>query len=75
MPQRGIAGAIAPPIRALEADLPDSFIIMICTDGVRARARSDLRFGPIVSAEALANELLTAWGREVDDATVVVASR
>lgn len=75
MPQRGIAGAVAPLIREREADLPDSFILMMCTDGLRSRARSDLRFGAIVSAEALANELLTAWGRAVDDAAVVVASR
>jgi negative regulator of sigma-B (phosphoserine phosphatase) len=74
-PQRGIAGAIAPPIRQAELSLPDSFIIMLCTDGILSRARSDLRFGPIVSTEALANELLTAWGIDTDDAAVVVVSR
>ena len=31
--------------------------------------------GPIVSAEALANELLMTWCRDDDDAAVVVASR
>jgi negative regulator of sigma-B (phosphoserine phosphatase) len=75
MPQRGIAGAVAPRIRVEEANLPDSFMIMMCTDGIRSGARSDLRFGPIISAEALANELLMAWGRDADDAAVVVASR
>ena len=75
MPQRGIVGAVAPRIQEMEADLPDSFIIMMCTDGIHARARSELRFGPIVSAEALASEILTAWGRDVDDAAIVVASR
>lgn len=75
IPQRGIAGSIAPRIQEIDEDLPDSFIIMLCTDGIRSGARSDLRFGPIISAEALANELLTAWGRAVDDAAVVVASR
>lgn len=75
IPERGIAGAVAPRIRETEANLPDSFIIMMCTDGIRSGARSDLRFGPIVSAEAFANELLTAWGRDGDDAAVVVASR
>ncbi len=75
IPQRGIAGAAAPRIREIEEDLPDSFIIMLCTDGIHSGARRDLRFGPIVSAEALANELLTAWGRDADDAAVVVASR
>lgn len=75
MPQRGIAGAVAPATRQIEAILPDSFIIMMSTDGLRSRARSDLRFRAIVSAEALASELLLAWGRDVDDAAVVVVSR
>ncbi len=75
IPQRGIAGAIAPRIRETEETLPDSFIVMLCTDGIRSGARRDLRFGPIVSVEALANELLAAWGRDADDAAVVVASR
>lgn len=75
IPQRGIAGAIAPRIQEIDEDLPDSFIIMLCTDGIRTGVRSDLQFGPIVSAEAFANELLTAWGRDADDAAVVVASR
>jgi hypothetical protein len=75
MPQRGIAGATAPPIRQLEVSLPDSFIIVICSDGIASGARRDIRFGPIVSAEALADELLTVWGRKDDDAAVVVASR
>ena len=73
--QRGIVGAIAPRIQEIEEDLPDSFIIMLCTDGIGSGARGDLRFGPIISAEVLANELLTAWGRAADDAAVVVASR
>ena len=75
IPQRGIAGAVAPPIRETEENLPDWFIVMLCTDGIRSGARRNFRFGSIVSAEALANELLTAWGRDTDDAAVVVASR
>jgi hypothetical protein len=75
MPQRGIAGAIAPRIRQLEVSLPDSFIIVMCSDGIASGARRDIRFGPIVSAGALADEILTVWGRKDDDATVVVASR
>jgi len=75
IPQRGIAGAVAPRIRETEENVPDSFIIILCTDGLRSGARNALRFGPIVSAEALANELLTAWGSDADDVAVVVASR
>ncbi len=75
VPQRGIAGAIAPRIRETTEDLPDSFNLMLCTDGIRSRARIELRFDPISSAQAVANELLTAWGRDTDDATVVIARR
>ena len=75
IPQRGIAGAIAPPNQEIAEDLLDSFIVMICTDGIRSGARSDLRFGPIASVEGLATDLLTAWGRDADDAAVIVASR
>lgn len=75
VPQRGIAGAISPRILETQETLPDSFIVMLCTDGIHSGARRELRFGQIVSAEALANELLTAWGSETDDASVVVVSR
>ena len=75
VPQRGIAGAIAPRILETQEILPDSFIVMLCTDGIQSGARRELQFGQIVSAEALAIELLTAWGRDTDDAAVVVVSR
>ena len=73
--QRGIVGVLAPRIQQTEEELPDSFIVMLCTDGIRSGGRRDLRFGPINSAEALANELLVTWSREDDDAAIVVASR
>ena len=75
IPQRGIAGSVAPRIQEIAEDLPESFIMMLCTDGIRPGARRELGFGPIVSAEALANELLTAWGITEDDAAVVIVSR
>ena len=75
IPQRGIVGVLAPRIQETEEELPDSFIVMLCTDGIRSDGRSDLQFGPIISAEALANELLMTSSRDDDDAAVVVASR
>ena len=75
IPQRGIAGSVAPQIQETEEDLPDSFILMLCTDGIRSGARGELQFGPIVSAESLANELLATWDRKEDDAAVVIVSR
>ena len=73
--QRGIVGVLAPRIQQTEEDLPDSFIVMLCTDGIRSGGRRELQFGAIASAEALANDLLANWSREDDDAAVVVASR
>ena len=75
IPQRGIVGVLAPRIQPIEEELPDSFIIMLCTDGIRSSARRDLDFGEIVSAEALADEVLMTSSREDDDAAVVIASR
>ena len=73
--QRGIVGVLAPRIQQTEEDLPDSFIVMLCTDGIRSGGRRELQFAAIASAEALANDLLANWSREDDDAAVVVASR
>jgi serine phosphatase RsbU (regulator of sigma subunit) len=79
---RGIVGAALPTPRIFHLPLPLDWRLLMHTDGVSARL--DITRVNAGSAErphtlaadlqALADEVLARWGRDVDDATVVVAA-
>jgi serine phosphatase RsbU (regulator of sigma subunit) len=70
---RGIVGGIFPRLRVFSYSLEPGWLLLLHTDGVRARFQVDaltehLRADP----QAMADSILQTWGRATDDATVVV---
>jgi serine phosphatase RsbU (regulator of sigma subunit) len=71
---RGIVGVTMPSVRVFELALGQDWLLLMHTDGVSTRA--DVESLPELArrdASRLAAEVLERWGRERDDATVVVA--
>ena len=71
---RGIVGGATRQIRAYSTDLDTGWLLLLHTDGVSARF--DLREQRLLYAsdsQAMAEAVLSEWGRTTDDATVVVA--
>jgi serine phosphatase RsbU (regulator of sigma subunit) len=71
---RGIVGATMRTIRPFELPLLDDWVLVIHTDGIRAR----FDIGKVDGygrrdPQMMADGLLAEWGRATDDATVVVA--
>jgi serine phosphatase RsbU (regulator of sigma subunit) len=71
---RGIVGAALPTCRSFDFDLEPGWLLLLHTDGISARFQLE-DFQPTILGEprALADAILARWGREHDDATVVVA--
>jgi hypothetical protein len=71
---RGIVGAMMRTIRPFELPLLGDWLLVMHTDGIRAR----FDIGKVDGYErrdpqSMADALLAEWGRTTDDATVVVA--
>ena len=72
---RGIVGAVLPTLRPAEFDLAEGWLLVLHTDGLSARLVLEPESAAAgVEPQALAEALLTRWGRATDDATVVVAA-
>jgi hypothetical protein len=70
---RGIVGAVLPTVHVLAFDLRQGWILVMHTDGVRARFQmdalpADMREDP----QRLADGIMADWRRPTDDATIVV---
>jgi serine phosphatase RsbU (regulator of sigma subunit) len=71
---RGIVGGPSWRVRAFEYELGPAWVLVLHTDGVRARfGDAEVAAGRETHPEALATTLLDGWARPTDDATVVVA--
>jgi hypothetical protein len=75
VPLRGIAGSAAPRVRAFDFALSEEWLLLMHSDGISSRVSLTDRDIPVdsESARLLADDLLTQWGRERDDATLVIA--
>ena len=72
---RGIVGTATPTIRPFSVPLNEEWLLLIHTDGVRARFEVDtLPTAVRDDPQRLAESILLDWGRQSDDATVVVAA-
>jgi len=70
---RGIAGVTLPIVRSFVVPLEGAWLLLLHTDGVSARfAVESLPEFTDQAPESLVAAVLAAWGREIDDATVVV---
>ncbi len=71
---RGIVGRAMPTVRPFTVALAEDWLLLMHTDGVSGRFALP-RVAPLDGGlpEALAERLLREWGRERDDATIVVA--
>jgi serine phosphatase RsbU (regulator of sigma subunit) len=70
---RGIIGAVMPLVRAVPYELQSGWLLVMHTDGVRARFRledvpAEMRADP----QQLADGIMADWRRTTDDATIVV---
>jgi hypothetical protein len=73
-PDRGIVGSAYRTLHPQSITIPGSWLLLVYTDGVRARFRlDDLLGAPPFHPETLATTVLAEWSRQQDDATVVVA--
>lgn len=71
---RGIVGWVLPTIRAFEFPLGDDWLLLLHTDGVSSRCEPErLPEFPGGSPQELADAVLRTWGRDTDDATVLIA--
>ncbi|HWE62357.1 MAG TPA: SpoIIE family protein phosphatase [Chloroflexota bacterium] len=71
---RGIVGQSLPPVRPYVVSLEREWLLLLHTDGVSARFAVETLpefTGP--TPGSLATAVLAGWGRDTDDATVVVA--
>lgn len=72
--QRGTVGAVLPRLRAVEVALEAEWTLILHTDGVSDRfSLNDLPDVMTGDPQALAEAILLRWGRQTDDALVVVA--
>jgi len=73
-PQRGIVGATMPNLRRFDWPLAPGWLLLVHTDGVREHFDADVLPEPMMGdPQGLANGILQAWGRQTDDALVLVA--
>jgi serine phosphatase RsbU (regulator of sigma subunit) len=71
---RGIVGVTQRQVRSFEFSLAPDWLLVLYTDGVSNRFDSSTIPGDIKGdPQALADFILEQWGRERDDATVLVA--
>jgi serine phosphatase RsbU (regulator of sigma subunit) len=72
--QRGIVGSVLPALRPGSEVLHPNWVLLLHTDGIRNRFElSTLMDSHSGSLQGLAETILTSWGRDTDDATVLVA--
>lgn len=70
---RGIVGLTLPTVRSFVVPLEREWVLLLHTDGVSARfAMENLPEFTDPGPGSLATAVLAGWGRETDDATVVV---
>ena len=71
---RGIVGKTMPTVRPFTIALAEDWLLLMHTDGISSRFTLP-RTAPLDggSPKALAERMLQEWGRERDDATMVVA--
>jgi serine phosphatase RsbU (regulator of sigma subunit) len=72
---RGIVGCSLPAVHQIELALDDDWLLVVHTDGVSTQF--GLHVLPLClrdGAQSVADEILRRWGRDSDDATVVVAA-
>jgi serine phosphatase RsbU (regulator of sigma subunit) len=69
---RGIVGVAMRTIRTFEYSLESAWTLVLHTDGVSARFEDGAVLNDHVSVDEAAQAILHGWGRERDDATVVV---
>jgi serine phosphatase RsbU (regulator of sigma subunit) len=67
---RGIVGSTISKIQAYTLDIPDEWVLVVHTDGVSSRFTTSPHGEN--NLQALADAILKNWGRDSDDATVVV---
>lgn len=71
---RGIVGVTLPTVRSVVIALERPWLLLLHTDGVSSRfAVESLGEATGPAPDALATAVLARWGRDTDDATVVVA--
>jgi len=69
---RGIVGVAMRTVRTFEYSLESAWTLVLHTDGVSARFEDGAALNDHVSVNETAQLILHGWGRERDDATVVV---
>lgn len=74
--QRGMLGATLPKLRPVEIQLSDNWILVLHSDGIKARFSLGSSEGPLLRSDpqALADSILAQHRRPDDDATVLVAA-
>jgi serine phosphatase RsbU (regulator of sigma subunit) len=69
---RGIVGIAMRTVRTFEYSLESDWTLVLHTDGVSARFEDGVALNDHLSVDERAQAILHGWGRERDDATVVV---
>jgi hypothetical protein len=69
---RGIVGVSPRTPRSFELSLADPWVLVVYSDGIRARFTVDDLQGATENPQAVADRLLADWARESDDASVLV---
>ena len=73
LPDRGMLGAALPSARPFTTNLTEPWVFVMHSDGVSDKFGANLMVnGIIASPEAFARDTVDAWGRNSDDATLVV---
>jgi hypothetical protein len=73
IPARGILGSALPTLRIEQIILEPTWALVIYTDGISDRFDLQAIFASFSRAQDAANAILADFGRNTDDATVVVA--
>lgn len=72
---RGIVGRVIPTVRTFTYPLDGPWLLVMHSDGVSARFELTALPGfPERDLDAMSAALIDSWGRETDDASVIVAS-
>ncbi|HEX5368610.1 MAG TPA: SpoIIE family protein phosphatase [Dehalococcoidia bacterium] len=75
-PDRGLLGALAPRIHVQELPLPQpEWRLVMISDGIRSRIAltwDDVRV--LDESDVLLESLIERWGRDTDDATIVIVA-
>jgi serine phosphatase RsbU (regulator of sigma subunit) len=72
-PYRGIIGRVIPTIRSVDVPLTAAWLLVLHTDGISTRFRLEkLPDWQRCEPQPLADAILQEWGRQTDDATVLV---